>query len=68
MMEDEDGYPYFMEAIKDGFIEYEDFFDAYLVAYYIPKKFLFWRYGISRGDILKYCPYCGEKIYEEPEE
>jgi len=64
---DEDGLNYFLEAIVDGFIEYDDWFDAYLVTYYKEKSFLFFfkkRWGMT--DILIYCPYCGEKIYSEP--
>jgi len=65
---DEDGLNYFLEAIIDGFIEYDDCYDAYLVTYYKEKPFLFFfkkRWGMV--DILKYCPYCGKRIYEEPE-
>lgn len=66
---DEDGLNYFREAIVDGFIEYDDWWDAYLITYYKEKPFLFF-FKRRRGvlDILQFCPYCGKKIYEEPKE
>ena len=63
---DEDGLNYFEDAVTEGFIEYDDWYDAYLVSYYKEKRFLFFfkkRWG--RVDILIHCPYCGEKIYME---
>lgn len=55
-------YQPFLDAVIDGVIEYDDFFDAYLIFHYIERRFLFWKYGICRVDILKYCPYCGERL------
>ena len=62
---DEDGLVYFEDAIIDGIIEYDDFYDAYLVFYYKEKKVLFWTKRWGTADILQFCPYCGEKIYED---
>lgn len=55
-------YQPFLDAVIAGHIEYDDFFDGYLIFYYEEKKFLFWKYGVGAVDVLKYCPYCGEKI------
>lgn len=61
---DEDGLNYFEDAIADGIIEYDDWYDAYLVFYYKEKRFLFFfKKQWGRADILIHCPYCGEKIY-----
>lgn len=74
----EDGFEYhpFRDAVMDGYIEYDDHFDAYMVSYqsinrWKTKKILgIYLPGRYRNclDILKYCPYCGKKIYEEPKE
>jgi len=64
---DEDGLNYFKEAIIDDFIEYDDWWDAYIITYCREKPFLFFfkkRWLVA--DILTYCPYCGKKIYNEP--
>jgi len=64
---DEDGLNYFKEAIIDGFIKHDDFYDAYLITYCKEKRFLFFfKKKWIVEDILVYCPYCGERIYNEP--
>ena len=63
---DEDGLSYFEEAIIDGVIEYDDFFDAYLWFGYIECRFLgIFKRRWGRVDILIYCPFCGKKIYNK---
>lgn len=63
---DEDGLNYFEDAIVDGIIEYDDFYDAYIWFAYLEKPFLkIFKKRWGRADILRCCPYCGEKIYEE---
>lgn len=53
----------FIDMIMSGYIEYDDFYDAYAITVARPKKFLFWTRWITCLEILTYCPYCGEKIY-----
>jgi len=63
---DEDGWNYFEDAVAEGFIEYDDWWDAYLWFAYIERSFLkFFKKRWGRVDILVYCPYCGEKIFKE---
>jgi hypothetical protein len=58
----------FLDAVLDGSIEYDDFYDAYIWfrPRMKPKK---WYWPLERHslcmDILTHCPFCGEKIYEE---
>ena len=64
--EDGELYQPFLDAIISGYIEYDDYFDAYLFFGYVERKFLFWKYGVGAVEILRYCPYCGESlIYEK---
>lgn len=57
----------FEEAVVDGAIEYDDWYNCYVFFGYLERRFLFWRYGVGRADVLSYCPYCGEKICEDNE-
>ena len=71
----EDGYEHhpFMDAVMDGYIEYDDYYDAYLFSLQSinrvrTKQILgIWLPGKYRNllDILQYCPFCGAKLYEE---
>ena len=71
----EDGHEYhpFQDAIVNGYIEYDDWYDGYLVIYKSHEKistkkiFGIWlprRYRTCM-DILQFCPYCGSKIYDD---
>lgn len=66
-LKDEDGevYEQFLDAVIDGSVEYDDFYDAYL--WHRPlwrKRFFRWLPNKMTLclDILVYCPYCGEKL------
>ena len=70
--DEEDGeiYQPFQDAVLDGYIEYDDFYDGYLVSFQSfsrlkTKRILgIWLPGRYKNsmDILCYCPFCGDRI------
>jgi len=65
-------YKPFLQAVLDGYIEYEDLLDAYTISMksirkiktrqicglWLPDKY---RHTIER---LEYCPFCGDRIFD----
>jgi len=61
--EDDEIYTPFLDAILNGYIAYDDFYDAYVIVICNEGK---GRRRLKRLcgmiDILEHCPYCGDKL------
>lgn len=63
---DDEGEVYspFLDAVMAGYIEYDDFYDAYVIVACTShkKRFVFFPKACGLIDILRHCPFCGDEL------